>query len=202
MAKKQQIVFGVDEVGRGCLAGSVFACAITKLKMKNEKLKTTKKNLKIRDSKKLSAKQREYIFDKIKNNPKFVFALGRVGEGVIDKINIFEATKSAMVRAVMGLEKKIGKKAGLLLIDGNFTIPIKRNQQPIIKGDEKIPLIALASIVAKVSRDNSMQKQDKEYPQYGFAKNKGYGTKAHFKAILVNGHCSLHRKSFYPLKKG
>ena len=105
-----------------------------------------------------------------------------------------------MERAVLGLEKKIGKKANLLLLDGNFKIPLKREQQAIVKGDEKIPLIALASIVAKVKRDSFMEKQDKNYPQYGFAKHKGYGTKEHLKAILINGPCPLHRHSFYPLR--
>ncbi|MCG2689961.1 ribonuclease HII [Candidatus Parcubacteria bacterium] len=191
MKTKSQIIFGIDEVGRGCLAGPVVACAIySKKKVKSQK-----------DSKKLTEKQREEVFAFLKGSSLFIFALGKVGEKVIDKINIFEATKLAMQRAVLGLEKKIGKKANLLLLDGNFKITLEREQQAIVKGDEKIPLIALASIVAKVSRDRLMQKQHKKYPQYDFAKHKGYGTKAHFKAILANGPCSLHRKSFYPLRK-
>ena len=201
---KKQIVFGVDEVGRGPLAGPVMACAVAALNLKSQilNLKSTSKKLNfVRDSKKLSPKQREKIFDMVKKDPKIKWALGRVGEGVIDKINIFEATKRAMVRAVLVLEKKLGKKANMLLIDGNFNIPIKRNQQSIIKGDEKIPLIALASIIAKVSRDNLMQKQSKKYPQYGFAKNKGYGTRHHIDMLNKIGPCKIHRASFAPIKE-
>ncbi|MDP2951669.1 MAG: ribonuclease HII [bacterium] len=173
------------------LAGPVVACAVYSKKRLDSQ----------RDSKQLSAKQREEVFSFSKESPNFIFSVSKVGEKVIDKINIFEATKLAMVRAVMGLEKKIGKKAGLLLIDGNFTIPIKRNQQPIIKGDEKIPLIALASIVAKVNRDNLMQKQHKKYPQYGFAKNKGYGTRHHINMLNKIGPCKIHRTSFAPVNR-
>ncbi|MDO8524357.1 MAG: ribonuclease HII [bacterium] len=192
--RSKKIVFGVDEVGRGPLAGPVFAVAIiapAKLKMKNEKLK-------IKDSKKLTAKQRENIYAFLKESPEVFWAIGKVSEKIIDKINILQATKLAMEKAVINLEKKINKQASMLLIDGNFGINLNRPQQSIIKGDEKIFLISLASIVAKVTRDNLMIKLHKKYPEYGLDKHKGYGTPQHLSALSKFGPCPLHRKSFKP----
>lgn len=236
--KKQSLVyFGVDEAGRGPLAGPVIACALAKLRTQNStcphwlrqrrcrrEFKTITKKSKIRDSKQLNVKQREQFFSALKKDGCFVWALGRVGERVIDKINIFEATKLAMKRAVEGLIKKLKRqnvqKLSLrgrirrpkqshtqtkkyyykmipsLLIDGNFGITVPYKQKSIIKGDEKIPLIALASIVAKVERDRIMVNYDKKYPQYNFAKHKGYATKQHYQALKQHGPCILHRKTF------
>ena len=194
--RSKKIIFGVDEVGRGPLAGPVMACAIVQVKSQKSKVKIASQKSKIRDSKKLSARQREEIYNFLKKNPEAQWGIGKVSEKVIDKINILQATKLAMIKAVLALEKKINKQADMLLIDGNFGIGLKRPQQSIIKGDEKIFLISLASIIAKVERDRLMQKMHKKYPQYGFNNHKGYGTKQHYQAITQHGICLIHRKSF------
>jgi len=199
MAKNSKIIVGIDEVGRGPLAGPVLACAITQIVSHSEGVERPK-NLNGRDSKQLSPKQREEIYEILKKDPLVEWGIGRVGEKVIDKINIFQATKLAMEKAVLALEKKIGQPADRLLIDGNFGIGLTRPQQSIIKGDEKILLISLASIVAKVERDHLMIKMHQKYPQYGFNQHKGYGTKQHIAAIEKFGHCPLHRQSFAPIK--
>ncbi len=199
MARKQKIIVGIDEVGRGPLAGPVLACAITQIVSHSEGVERPK-NLNGRDSKKLSVKQREEIYEILKKDPSVEWGIGRVSEKVIDKINIFQATKLAMQKAILGLEKKVGKRADMLLIDGNFGIGIKRSQKSIIKGDEKIFLISLASIVAKVERDRLMVKMHQKYPQYGFDRHKGYGTKLHIEMIGRHGPCPLHRQSFAPIK--
>ena len=199
MAKNSKIIVGIDEVGRGPLAGPVLACAITQIVSHSEGVERPK-NLNGRDSKQLSPKQREEIYEILKKDPLVEWGIGRVEEKVIDKINIFQATKLAMEKAVLALEKKIGQPADRLLIDGNFGIGLARPQQSIIKGDEKILLISLASIVAKVERDRLMIKMHQKYPQYGFNQHKGYGTKQHIAAIEKFGHCPLHRQSFAPIK--
>lgn len=187
-----KVVVGLDEVGRGCLAASVMAAAVT--------VRQTQ-NLKVKDSKKLSSKKREEIYKILKNNPQVEWGIGRVSEKVIDRINIFQATKLAMKRAVKNLEKKIAEPADYLLIDGNFGINLPVPQKSIIKGDEKIFLIKLASITAKVTRDRAMLRYHKKYPKYGFNKHKGYGTKLHFYTIEKYGPCKIHRKTFNPVKK-
>ncbi len=193
--RSKKIVFGVDEVGRGPLAGPVFAVAIIMLRS-TPLLQAREWGGKVKDSKKLTSNQREEIYDFLKNSSEVFWGVGKVGEKVIDKINILQATKLAMEKAVLSLENKIGKKANMLLIDGNFSIGLNRPQQSIIKGDEKIFLISLSSIVAKVERDNLMQKMHKKYPQYGFDQHKGYGTKQHYKMIAQHGTCPIHRQSF------
>jgi ribonuclease HII len=120
------------------------------------------------------------------------WGVGSVSEKVIDKINILEATKLAMKKAV----EKINDKKAILLIDGNFKINMERKQQPVIRGDEKVLECSMASIIAKVERDRLMEKYHKKYPQYGFDSHKGYGTKKHFEAIKKYGLCDIHRKSF------
>ena len=187
-----KVVIGLDEVGRGCLAASVMAAAVT--------VRQTP-NLEVKDSKKLSSKKREEIYKILKNNPQVEWGIGRVSEKVIDRINIFQATKLAMKRAVKNLEKKIAEPADYLLIDGNFGINLPVPQKSIIKGDEKIFLIKLASITAKVTRDRAMLRYHKKYPKYGFNKHKGYGTKLHFYTIEKYGPCKIHRKTFNPVKK-
>lgn len=197
MQRIDKIVFGIDEVGRGPLAGPVFAVAIVvscPIPLLGEK----KWGEKVKDSKKLTAKQREKIYSLLKDSSKVQWGTGVVSEKTIDKINILQATKLAMEKSVLRLEKKIGKQAGMLLIDGNFAINIARPQQSIIKGDETVFLISLASIVAKVERDSLMRKMHQKYPQYGFDKHKGYGTKQHLAALSEFGICEIHRKSFKP----
>ncbi|MDD5738331.1 MAG: ribonuclease HII [Candidatus Pacebacteria bacterium] len=205
MQNGEKIVFGIDEVGRGSLAGPVMACAIMQIKNQKStfvpssgrgKVKNANQKLKIKDSKKLTPKQREEIYNFLKKSSEVQWGIGKVSEKVIDKINILQATKLAMEKAVLNLEKKIGKKADALLIDGNFGINIARPQQSIIKGDEKVFLISLASIIAKVERDNLMIKLHKKYPQYGFNKNKGYGTPQHLTVLSKHGPCKIHRQSF------
>lgn len=177
-------VCGVDEAGRGPLAGPVCAAAVI-LPMDFE-IKE------LNDSKKLSEKKREQLFDVIKQNAiSYSIAYASVEE--IEEFNILEATFLAMERAVNGLDKK----ADYVLIDGNRTpkgllIP----SETIIKGDAKSYSISAASILAKVSRDRLMLEYDKEYPQYNFKKHKGYGTKEHTDAIRKYGPCKIHRMSF------
>ena len=177
---------GIDEAGRGPLAGPVVAAACI--------LDPEKPIYGLDDSKKLSPKKRDVLFDEIKEKAK-CFCVIRVEPKEIDVINILEATKKAMRACVAGL----ALKPDVLLIDAvNLTgtgIPVK----PIIKGDAKSNSIAAASILAKVTRDRIMEEYDKEFPGYGFAQHKGYGTAAHYAAIHELGISPIHRMSF--LKK-
>jgi len=209
--KRKKIIIGIDEAGRGPLAGPVIACAIM-LKPKNHPASSGKIPLSVglKDSKKLSFKKREEIFEILRKSPGVEWGIGRVSERVIDKINIFKATKLAMKRAVRNLEKKLSSnkshgsyltKKKFLLIDGNFEIPIDIPQKSIIKGDEKVFLIKLASIIAKVTRDRVMARYHKKYPQYRFDKHKGYGTKLHLEMLKKYGPCKIHRKTFKPVQK-
>lgn len=184
---------GIDESGRGPLSGPVVAAAVM---IKKPKFKL--KNLK--DSKKLSPKKREEIYGILKSSPQVEWGIGRVSQKVIDRINIFQATKLAMERATRNLEKKVKKRADFLLIDGNFGIALDIPQRSVIRGDEKVFLIKLSSIIAKVTRDKAMLKYHKKYSQYQFDKHKGYGTKLHFKMLKKYGPCKLHRKTFNPVK--
>jgi ribonuclease HII len=197
MKKNRKIVFGVDEVGRGALAGPVVACALWV--SNNEKLKKIKKQcgiLKIRDSKKTSPKKREEIFKYAQKH--LQFSLGVVGPKNIDRMNIHHATLLAMKMAVEKLIKKIKKNPTLILIDGIYKIPnLKFNQKTIIQGDTKEPAISLASICAKVYRDALMSKNlNKKYPQYKFNIHKGYGTQIHFFCIKKHGSSPAHRQTF------
>ncbi len=185
------ICIGVDEVGRGCLAGPVVAVAIAFRNVKN---------LAIRDSKELSEKKRREIFTKILEYKPF-FGVGLVSQHTIDKINILNATKLAMRKAILKCTKEISKiltpKNPLILIDGNFIVnDIGYRQISIVNGDSKVAVIAASSIIAKVVRDEMMRALDKIYPQYLFSKNKGYGTKEHIIAISKFGFSSLHRLTF------
>ncbi len=181
----------IDEVGRGCLAGSVVTCAI--IMPKGLLIEG------VNDSKKLSAKKREELFDIILEKS-IAFGIGEIDCTIIDEINIKNATKTAMLQAVANLKTKDGQAIvpDYLLIDAeklNTTIP----QSNIIHGDAKCHGIAAASIIAKVTRDRMMDELDKLYPEYNFKKNKGYGTKAHTDALHKYGTTSIHRLSF--LKK-
>lgn len=174
---------GVDEVGRGPLAGPVVAGAVI--------LPKDCRILYINDSKKLSAKRREELYDEIAKEAVAV-AIGMADEKRIDEINILQATYEAMKEAI----GKLAVPADCLLIDA-VTIPdLLVPQVPIIKGDAKSQSIAAASIIAKVYRDRMMDEFDLLYPEYGFASNKGYGTAAHIAAIRKYGPCPIHRMSF------
>lgn len=186
LAKGYKSVCGVDEAGRGPLAGPVCAAAV----ILPEGVIIDGVN----DSKKLSEKKRESLFDVIREQAlSYSIAYATVDE--IEEINILNATMLAMRRAIDGLEIK----ADYAMIDGNKIPPIDIDAECIVKGDAKSMSIACASILAKVSRDRLLYKYAEEYPMYGFDRHKGYGTKVHREAILKYGPCPYHRKSF--LKK-
>lgn len=186
LAKGYKSVCGVDEAGRGPLAGPVCAAAV----ILPEGVIIDGVN----DSKKLSEKKRESLFDVIREQAlSYSIAYATVDE--IEEINILNATMLAMRRAIDGLDIK----ADYAMIDGNIIPPIDIDAECIVKGDAKSMSIACASILAKVSRDRLLYKYAEEYPMYGFDKHKGYGTKVHREAILKYGPCPYHRKSF--LKK-
>lgn len=180
-------ICGIDEVGRGPLAGPVVACAVV--------LPKDVTILYLNDSKKLSEKNRELLYDEIMEKAVAV-GIGAVGPARIDEINILQATYEAMRMAIEDLTGKLGKKPDLLLNDA-VTIPeVDIPQVPIIKGDAKSISIAAASIVAKVTRDHLMIEYDQVLPGYDFAKNKGYGTKAHIAGLKELGATPIHRKTF------
>ena len=177
------LICGIDEVGRGPLAGPVVAGAV--ILPKDCKIKY------INDSKKLSAKMRDMLYDEIMEKAVAV-GIGFVSEKRIDEINILNATYEAMREAIY----KLGVKPDILLNDA-VTIPkVDIRQVPIIKGDAKSISIGAASIVAKVTRDRFMEEMAKKYPQYDFASNKGYGSAKHIAAIKEHGPCEIHRKTF------
>ncbi len=210
-------VIGIDEAGRGPLAGPVVASACIFKKICHaefisasqenqiEILKQVQndKNISIiRDSKLLSEKQREEIFDFIFEN--FYVGLGICDHETIDRINILEATYLAMKKSVSALNDKlqITNDKKIILVDGNKMIPnMSIEQRAIVGGDKIVKSISAASIVAKVTRDRMMHSWHEKYPQYGFSKHKGYGTKFHIDAIKKYGPCEIHRKSFAPVKK-
>ena len=180
-------ICGIDEVGRGPLAGPVVACAVV--------LPKDVTILYLNDSKKLSEKKRELLYDEIMEKAVAV-GIGAVGPARIDEINILQATYEAMRMAIEDLTGKLGKKPDLLLNDA-VTIPeVDIPQVPLIKGDAKSISIAAASIVAKVTRDHLMIEYDQVLPGYDFAKNKGYGPKAHIAGLKELGATPIHRKTF------
>ena len=180
-------VCGVDEAGRGPLAGPVVAAAV--IFSKDVVING------VDDSKKLPEKRRNILFEEIKQKS-FSYGIGIVDNKTIDDINILQATFLAMRKAI----GQLSVKPDLVLVDGNHKIPnIAYNQQAIISGDAKSACIACASIIAKVTRDSIMYEYAKQYPQYSFQKHKGYGTKAHLEAIKQFGPCPIHRMSFAPL---
>lgn len=186
LAKGYKSVCGVDEAGRGPLAGPVCAAAV----ILPEGVIIDGVN----DSKKLSEKKRESLFDVIREQA-LSYSIAHATVDEIEEINILNATMLAMRRAIDGLDIK----ADYAMIDGNKIPPLDIDAECIVKGDAKSMSIACASILAKVSRDRLLYKYAEEYPMYGFDKHKGYGTKVHREAILKYGPCPYHRKSF--LKK-
>lgn len=181
-----EYIAGVDEAGRGPLAGPVYAAAVI--------LKPGARIDGINDSKKLSEKKREELFDVIIENS-VAYAVYSVDEKTIDEVNILNATHMAMNGAVNSLSVR----PDFVLIDGNSIKNMTLPHETIVKGDAKSISIAAASILAKVSRDRYIIQMAEKYPEYGFEKHKGYGTKAHIEAILKYGPCEIHRKTF--LKK-
>lgn len=178
-----EFICGVDEVGRGPLAGPVFTAAVI--------LPKDCEILYLNDSKKLSEKKREELFLEISEKA-IAIGIGSCTPEEIDEINIKQATRKAMLQAVQNLETQ----PGLVLVDAETITGLNIRQIPIIKGDAKSVSIAAASIIAKVTRDHLMEEYDKIYPEYGFASNKGYGSSAHMQAIKEFGPCKIHRKSF------
>ena len=181
-----KILAGVDEVGRGSLIGPVYAAAVILNKSINKKL--------LKDSKSLTKIKREELDKYIKKNS--IWAIGQASTKEIEKINILHASLLAMKRAIL----KLDKKPSLVLIDGNKLPNIKNYKlEYVIKGDQKIPSISAASIIAKVSRDKFIKKLSKQFNGYGWEKNSGYGTKEHLRAIKKLGFTKYHRKTFSPI---
>ena len=189
-----ELIAGVDEVGRGCLAGPVVSAAV--ILPKNHGI------LGIDDSKKLSEKRRLELAKAIKEKA-VCSSIGMVGNTVIDKVNILEATKMAMNGALANLNDKVNRKYGKdidwILIDALTLEDVPIGQTGIVKGDGKSVSIAAASILAKVTRDKLMIELSEKYPHYKLEKNKGYGTKEHYNGIEEHGVCEIHRITF--LKK-
>ena len=177
------LIAGVDEAGRGPLAGPVFAAAVI--------LPEGLEDLGLNDSKKLSEKKRDLLFDQIKEKA-VAWCVASASEKEIDELNILNATFLAMRRAVEGL----GVKPDLALIDGNRRPNTGVREETVVKGDAKSVSIAAASILAKVSRDRFMLELDKKYPEYEFAKHKGYPTALHYEMIKTYGISPVHRLSF------
>ena len=181
------ITAGVDEVGRGCLAGPVVSAAVVLKKSINLNL--------LKDSKKISFNKREEVSEHIKKNSYYALGIASVEE--ILNLNILQASLLSMKRAI----EKLEIKPGITLIDGNFAPRGLTNYKTIINGDEKIKVISAASIIAKVYRDKFMIKLSKKFSNYAWDRNFGYGTKAHFEGLKKFGVTSHHRKGFKPIHK-
>ena len=187
--KGKDLIIGIDEAGRGPLAGPVVAAAVF--------LKKARFKNRIDDSKKLTPLQREKAFLEITD--KALFGIGVMNEKIIDRLNILEATRLAMEKAVAELLNKLtsfNEKRTHLLVDGNVRLDLNLAVTNIIRGDSRSKSIASASILAKVTRDRIMLLYDKIFPQYGFLKHKGYPTKAHRKALKKFGKSIIHRTTF------
>ena len=224
-------VVGLDEAGRGALCGPVVAAAVIvnpKFEYRNSKqiLNSNFLNskhvsdfgfrasdLKLRDSKKLTPKARERFYKILTIHPRIKWGIGTVSEKVIDKINILEATKLAMKKAIKNLKNKNTSKdisrsssnykklkIDFLILDGKMKLDLPFPQKSIIKADEKVFSCAMASIIAKVTRDRIMVRYDKKYPKYRFKLHKGYPTKLHLRLLKKYGSCKIHRKSFGPVR--
>ena len=194
---QNMLVLGIDEAGRGPLAGPVVAACV----FLDDEFLHSKICNKINDSKKISAPKRKEIFLQLQQQIKF--GIGIVDEKIIDKINILQATKLAMLKAYEDFYSRSKILAQIILVDGNF-VPFKKQQKiqeilPIVKGDQKSLSIAAASILAKETRDEIMLKLHQKYPHFGWDKNAGYPTKFHIDRIEKYGICEYHRKTFGPV---
>jgi ribonuclease HII len=185
-------VCGVDEAGRGPLVGSVVAGAVV--------LDPFNPIEGLRDSKKLTAARREFLYEQILNKAK-AWGVGEASAQEIDQVNILQATMLAMRRAIEDLSIRLGVWPDKALIDGNRCPELPIPAEAIVKGDAKEPAISAASIIAKVTRDKQMMELHQSYPQYGFAQHMGYPTEAHFAALQKFGVCEQHRRSFSPVRK-
>lgn len=182
------LIAGVDEVGRGCLAGAVMAAAV----ILDEKQVING----LADSKTLTAKKRELLATEIQQKA-LAYAFGRAEVEEIDEINILQASLLAMQRAI----ESLAIKPNQVLVDGKYCPKVGYNTEAIIQGDKKVAAISAASIIAKVARDQEMCKLDKLYPNYGFAAHKGYPTSFHRQALQDLGITAIHRRSFAPVRK-
>ena len=184
-------ICGVDEAGRGPLAGAVVAGAVV--------LDPENPIAGLKDSKKLSAAKREFLFEQIQLKAK-AWGIGEASPIEIDEINILQATMLAMRRAIEDLTTRLGGWPDKALIDGNRCPELPISAEAIVKGDTKEPAISAASILAKVTRDRQMMVLHELHPQYGFAQHMGYPTEAHFVALKEFGACDQHRRSFSPVR--
>lgn len=184
----QQLIAGVDEVGRGPLVGNVVTAAVI--------LDPAKPIEGLADSKKLSEKKRELLYDEIVEKA-LAWCVASATPAEIDELNILHATMLAMQRAVLGLTVQ----PEYVYVDGNRCPELPYPSEPVVKGDSKIKEISAASILAKVTRDREMKALDARFPEYGFAKHKGYPTPAHFEALKKHGPLAEHRRSFRPVRE-
>jgi len=194
--KKQFITLGIDEVGRGPLAGPVTIGAVAVVSLPGRRGRLTGVLKGIKDSKKLSAERREEWNKVLRKN--FECHYASVNNKTIDKIGI----QKAILFSVRRVLKKFSEMPDLVLLDGLLKAPKHYNQKTIIKGDEKIPVISAASVIAKVARDRKMAKLPKKFAKYGFEKHKGYGTKEHYKMIKKYGISKIHRRSYLKKLRG
>ena len=183
------LICGVDEAGRGPLAGPVYAAAV----ILGPEFNTED----LRDSKKLSESKRYFLAEQIKKNA-LAWTIGNCSADEIDELNIHQATLLAMQRAIKALK---GYTSIKIMVDGLFCPQVAFSSEAIVKGDDKVAEISAASIIAKTERDLKMIEIDKVYPAYQFKKHKGYPTKLHIEMIKSHGLCEYHRKSFSPIKE-
>lgn len=190
-------VIGIDEVGRGPIAGPLTVCACA-VRVGTDVLALFP-DQELKDSKKLTEKKRLGIMEQLPvlvESGEVVFGLGEVTAEELDKVGLSNAIKAALTQALAKVHERGVSQDSFIFLDGSLKAPENYTQETIIKGDEKVPEIALASIIAKTSRDTFMKKISDAYPGYGFEKHVGYGTKAHYDAIKVQGLTPLHRRSF------
>ena len=192
MQVNQQLICGVDEAGRGPLAGSVYAAAVI--------LDANNPIIGLADSKKLSEKKRDALAIEIKQKA-LAWAIASCTAKEIDEINILQASLLAMKRAIEAMQAQFNIPPHLVQVDGNKCPKISLPCEAIVKGDSKVQAISAASILAKTARDAELYELDKIYPQYGFAQHKGYPTAAHLAALAAHGICVEHRLSYAPVKK-
>ncbi len=187
---------GIDEAGRGPLAGPVIAAAVSIPRVRLER-DVDGLLAGLTDSKQLTAARRDHFFVILTSDPDFVVGVGRAEVAEIDSLNILRATHLAMARAVQALARPVD----LLLVDGRPVPGLPAPSQSIVKGDANSLLIAAASVIAKVTRDREMEELDRRYPGYGLAVHKGYGTAAHLDALRRLGPSPIHRRSFAPVRE-
>lgn len=191
IAQGYSAVVGLDEVGRGALAGPVVAAAVSLDKsFLNKKIPSSLSR--VRDSKKLSAKQREEIARTAEQLGSITYALGAVSEKIIDQTDILTATKKAMIKAL----NRLSVNSFFIVVDGNFSLPTQRPQASYPQADSYVFSVALASIIAKVYRDQLMVEYSHKFPGYYFERHKGYATRLHYQSIAQLGPCAIHRRSF------